>query len=316
MNKLERPIYELDISVIVLTFNPDLNKLFRTLDSIICQKKVKFEIIICDDGSEKPFDRDLKSYFASNNFCSYKTVFHTYNRGTVNNYYSGLIEAKGRYSKVISPGDYLANENTLCEWMHFLEEKGAEWSFSDAYYYRCSPTGEDEFLSVKAYPQLLRPYAMNDRKACIWNYDALRDRACGAAIIGTTHVQLYYTGIIKEKGIRYCEDLIYKLMMFDGIVGCYFPENAVYYEYGTGISTCSDRTWKSKLKEDTDLLYRMICERTDTSDLQKEIQKALKKKYIFQKLFIKGKLYRWLKYHFHPRLTEIPEGSEKYNASK
>ena len=41
----------IDVSVIVVMYNPVLDKLYKTLDSIICQKGVSFEIILCDDGS-------------------------------------------------------------------------------------------------------------------------------------------------------------------------------------------------------------------------------------------------------------------------
>ena len=44
-----------DVSIIVATYNPDLNKLMSTLLSIIIQKGIKFEIIVTDDGSQKDY---------------------------------------------------------------------------------------------------------------------------------------------------------------------------------------------------------------------------------------------------------------------
>ena len=41
-----------DISVVVLTYNPDLNDLKKTLRSIMLQDGVDFEIVIADDGSK------------------------------------------------------------------------------------------------------------------------------------------------------------------------------------------------------------------------------------------------------------------------
>ena len=40
-----------DITILVAIYNADINKLIHTLYSIIIQKEVGFEIIVCDDGS-------------------------------------------------------------------------------------------------------------------------------------------------------------------------------------------------------------------------------------------------------------------------
>lgn len=34
--------------------------------------------------------------------------------------------------------------------------------------------------------------------------------------------------------------------MFDGIIGMYFPENAVFYEFGTGVSTKKSDVWSQR----------------------------------------------------------------------
>ena len=40
-----------DISICVLTYQPNYEKLFMTLTSIICQQGCSYEIIIADDGT-------------------------------------------------------------------------------------------------------------------------------------------------------------------------------------------------------------------------------------------------------------------------
>lgn len=298
----------IDISVIVVTYNPELSKLYKTLDSIICQKGISFEIILCDDGSKVRFDDEIYRYFSTRNFVLYEMVFHDRNEGTVSNYFSGLEKAKGKYTKLISPGDYLVGEFTLYDWIHFLEEKGAEWSFSDIFCHR-SDMGNDGFFKARAYPQIILPYLRNDPYKCAWNYLALCDIANGAAIIGTTRVQMRFCEMIRNKGIRYAEDSIWRLMMFDEVVGCYFPKAAVCYEYGTGISSSSDPIWKERLKKDWKLMIQIMLEETNISARQKKIVKAAMQTSKFKKLFIWGKLRYWLKYHFHPRLTDIPKES-------
>ena len=51
-----------DVSVVVLTYNSDMEKLFGTLRSAICQKQIRFDIVISDDGSDN-FDKERLSDF-------------------------------------------------------------------------------------------------------------------------------------------------------------------------------------------------------------------------------------------------------------
>ena len=50
-----------EVTVIVVTYNQDLNKIIETLDSIVIQEEISFEIIICDDGSIMRFENELRS---------------------------------------------------------------------------------------------------------------------------------------------------------------------------------------------------------------------------------------------------------------
>ena len=299
------------VSVIVITYNQELSKLIQTLDSILIQEGLTFEIIICDDGSKKQYEDELRYYFTLKNFSQYTLVFHDHNKGTVSNYYSGLKIAKGRYSKLLSPGDFFTENDVLYKWLQFMKDNNAEWSFSDAYYYH-SNNGKMNYLRIKAMPQMIRPYIIKDKDRCIWNYFAFNDIAFGAMIIGRTHTQLHFCRIIKDKGIKYCEDYIYRFMMFYGIVGCYFPNAAICYEYGTGVSTSGSNRWRKMLVEEKRKLIQILLNIKDKSELQKRIVNAM---IIFnnsnkiRKLFIRGKIFHSMKCHFYPRLTPIPEES-------
>ena len=302
--------YTFDVSIIVIMYDPDPDKLYQTLDSILIQRNIRYEIIICDDGSRNRLEQELLSYFSKKSFNLYSLVFNDTNHGTVSNYCSGLEKARGRYSKVISPGDYFTDENILSEWIRFMKNRRAEWSFSDTYYY----SHEDRkqlFLKKRAHPQIILPYLKGKKKKCIWNSVALWDNAYGAAILGTTKIQLAYCRMLREKDVIYAEDLIYQLMMFDGRVGCYFPKPAVCYEYGTGISTSCDPVWSKRLRDDRNTTVLIMQEKEDLTDFQKDIIKALKRKKKIEKLFIRGKLCRWLKWHIFPRLTKIPKDMVK-----
>ncbi len=303
-----------DVSVIVITFNPVLKKLYKTLDSVVCQKGIRFEIIVCDDGSQIRFEKELRNYFLMKGLSAYRLIFHDSNKGTVKNYYSGLEQANGTYSKVISPGDFFTDENILFDWVQFLKNNETDWSFSDAYYY-CEDNDKNVFIRKRAHPQVVRPYLKKNNIQCIWNYIANWDNALGAAMLGKTHIQESFCRKLMEEGVVYAEDYIYYLMMFDGIVGSYYPKAAICYEYGTGISTSQNKTWGEKLQDDTLTVRRILMDTENPSIQQKAIIKSFTRKKKIEKVFIRGKLYLWLKYHFFPRLTRIP-GKSGQNEDK
>ena len=78
------------ISVLVLSYNSDIDKLYLTLKSIIKQKIDDFEIVVSDDGSKDNHEQELAEYFKQNDFSNYKLVMNEQNRGTVQNILSGL----------------------------------------------------------------------------------------------------------------------------------------------------------------------------------------------------------------------------------
>lgn len=301
-----------EVSVIVVTYNQTPERIIKTLESIVSQERVNFEVIVCDDGSLNRLDKELKLFFSERSFSQYTLIFHEHNEGTVSNYYSGLLEAKGKYSKLLSPGDYLTGKQTLYDWVRFMEETGADWSFSDTCYYQHSEKKEI-FVRAKAKPQLIGAYKKNDKAKCMWNYLALRDIVNGASILGVTDVQKRYCRIIKEKGIKYCEDFLYRLMVYHGIVGAYFPKAAVIYEYDNGISSSQNSKWKKKLLEDKNKMKCIMLDEKVDSDVQFGIMKALVRNNKGRRMdtfFNKGNLYLRIKRRFFPRLTKIPNKVE------
>lgn len=147
---------EYSVSVLVLTYNPDKEKLFLTLKSILLQKGIRFQIVLADDGSEINFFNCVKEYFDSINFTNYALVANPINRGTVMNAWSGIKLCEGKYVKFISPGDLLYGETVLADWISDTEGKGSDISFSDAVYYQMEQKDKDRFihiLKMRAAPQ-------------------------------------------------------------------------------------------------------------------------------------------------------------------
>lgn len=297
-----------EVSVIVITYNQKLSKLIKTLDSIVIQEGISFEIIICDDGSKVQYEKEIKDYFSSKNFRRYTLILHDHNEGTVSNYLSGLNVAKGEYSKLISPGDYFSEKGILANWIKYMKDNDAAWSFSDAYYYRCY-NEKSCFIRKRAMPQILRPYIKLDKSRCAWNYLVIQEVANGSAILGKKNIQLDFCRNIQKRGIKYCEDYIYRLMMLYGIIGYYYPEPSVCYEYGTGVSTSEKRMWMMKISEDWDKFIHSLKDEKNLTDSQSQMVDALiicSNNNKFLKLFVRGKLIHWIKWYFCPRLTKIP----------
>ena len=51
---------------------------------------------------------------------------------------------------------------------------------------------------------------------------------------------------------------MYRLMLIDGIEILYYPQNAILYEFGVGISTSQNIKWREKLLKDQAEFNRLI----------------------------------------------------------
>lgn len=300
------------VSVVVLTYNPQKDKLIRTLESILQQRDIDFQIVLADDGSKEKYYDVAKKLFEKYEFLNYKLVQNVVNKGTVKNCLSAVEVCNGEYIKLISPGDYFCNTDDLKNWVEFLTEKKAEWSFCDAFYYRFNCEGEAEILEVEAHPQNVKPYLKNNFKQCRWNYVILDDICLGAATICKNHIIREYLELISGK-VFYAEDNIYRLMMAEGLKGIYYPKALIMYEIGDGVSTSQNDIWNKKLKRDWDVTSQMILERCEQD---KKICKALKKIMSLEKIenkylrkissyLIPGYFLRNLKRRLKVRITSI-----------
>ena len=122
-----------DLTVIVVTYNSSWEKLRRTLNSILYQKKVKIELIIADDGSKNNWFRETTEYIGN----SIKVLLlpSEQNMGTVKNIYRAALKASAPYIKTISPGDYFYSEYTVYKWLKYIVFNNSKVSFGRAVYY-------------------------------------------------------------------------------------------------------------------------------------------------------------------------------------
>lgn len=290
-----------EISVIVLSYHPDWKQERQTLLSILYQKDISFEIIVADDGSEENCRDQIVQLFAEHQFTDYTLVMNEQNKGTIANLHSGLKAAKGEYTKCISPGDYLTGETVLKDWAAFIRKEGTEWSFSEAVFYR-NTDGKEEQIFKPAYPVYVKPYLQNNRKKARWNYVILVDAAYGCAIIAKTDLMNRYTEELMQNGCRYAEDYIYRIMMFDGVYGSYYPMGTIFYETGTGISSGKSKKWVKILEDEYQTICRIILDRKDMDPFQVKMARMLRWKInTIALICVPGTFRRFLKIILRPR---------------
>lgn len=292
-----------ELSVIVCAYNPSWKAMQFTLDSFLQQKNISYEIIIADDGSKDNLFQHIKKYFDQHNFLNYILIKNPVNKGTVCNLISGLNVANGEFVKTISPGDAIYGDNTLRKWIDFLKSENLSWAFSDAINYNLV---NDEIIVVSdtCHPMLTAPYVTKDFDERRWYYLVFGDIALGAAILARRDLQIKYCEIIKDK-IIYAEDHIWRMMMFDGIVGGYFNNLSILYEYGTGVSTCGSEFWAQKLKEDWLQADKIIRTKTEINTTQKELLSDWNKfeRGGWRKILIRGFWKYRIRKHFCKRKT-------------
>ena len=262
------------VTVAVLTYNPDPDKLLATLRSIVLQDGIDFEIVIADDGSAKKCFDTIRVFFHDINFDAYQIVENPQNQGTVCNTLSAVENSRGKYIKLISPGDLLGGKNILQKWVATIEKRGAALSFADAVYY--APV-EDHLQPVitNAHPRQIRCYVQGNMQKARYNYLICDDLFLGAATMCLRKTLLPYLQEICGKVI-FAEDNIYRLMAYDQVPVCYFPENAIIYETGLGVSTSGNDIWKVRLRKDWDACSELLLQRCTGSDpIDKKMQYRL-----------------------------------------
>ena len=239
-----------DVSVVVLTYNPVLDDLKRTLRSVMLQEGVSFEIVIADDGSKEEPSEEIKAFFAESGFADYRLVMNPENHGTVINVISGVEESRGKYIKLISPGDYLYDAGSLRHLFDCAEKEQAPFVFGDMLFF---DSGKEEFSVIKrsALPCVTECYKAGsyDAGAIKRNMLIVYDNIHGVSTMVERSVFLKYLKLIEGKVI-YCEDLSYSLMAYEGIKMIHCGHPVAMYGFGFGISTGRSDKWAERIHND------------------------------------------------------------------
>lgn len=282
-----------EVSVAVLTYKPNKEKLLETLQSVLMQKDVRMQIVIADDGSAEPKFDVAEELFRESGFTDYVIVDNKENRGTVYNVQSAVQRCDGTYVKLISPGDLLADATTLRGWVDTIAADNAELSFSDVLYYVPDENGKTP-VSRLAHPADVSCYRAHSPEKFRYHYLILKDLFLGAATLCRRETICKYVDEIAGK-VCYAEDHIYRLMAYDGVRVSYFPQVAIIYETSTGISTSGNDFWQKKLQEDWDTADKLLFARcTGNTPFDRKLQRLADLPQSFG-----GKL---MKYLFFPKM--------------
>lgn len=281
----------IDFSVIVATYNPDYTKLFRTLNSILRQEKCTYEIIITDDGT-KDFNIDLiKDWMKSKSVKNYKIVNNNENLGTVKNVYQGLLKAQGKFVKLISPGDFLYNSDTLYDIYSFMTSNKYDIIFGKAVYYYINNGNKFEIVK-KQNPYNVKPYISNNMKKIKRAYFLYQDYILGASLTCEKSLIINYMKKIVDK-VLYAEDFSVIMMTADNIQVHFFDKYVVWYEWSTGISTSGNSNWGERLKQDNKNCLKSVV--IEHPELKYSYELYHGKRSIKQIIF---KIIRKIRFHF------------------
>lgn len=274
----------LDFSIIVCCYNPDFNELKKTINSILNQKNVNYEIVIADDGSKNNYKDDLSKYLKLiNSEDKFKYSYLKENVGTVKNIINALELCEGNYIKLLSPADYLYNELSLCEYLNAFKEGNYDLVFGDAVYYH-----ENELLNSDVYSYNEKVFKTKNLKKYYCKYGGY---FLGATIAMKKNVQIDMLKRIENK-IIYIEDnpVVTMLLMEDyKLYGINKP--LIWYEFGTGIST--SKNISKRFLDDFDKVNKFLYEYYPNNKLIKRIYNFHK---VAKKSFIKKLIIYLLKF--------------------
>ena len=237
------------ISVLLCTFNSKLEDVFFTLNSILGQKSIDLEVIVCDDASKENHKEEIISYFKDKNFTNYQLSIQKENAGTVKNLLAGLELAKYDYVKPIGAGDTFYKEETCNDVVSFMKENELKLCFVDAVYFNFN----NNQLNIVNHSQ---PMVRDIYNIESFNLDTIKknllfygDYILGASLFYKKELFHDYLDKFKDKVI-YEEDILSVAEIAEGNKIARYPGYGVFYEFGSGIST-KNNSFNQKLINDT-----------------------------------------------------------------
>lgn len=241
------------VSIIIATYNSDIQKIRCTLKQACKQKGVDYEIIIADDASTERHADKIKDIFEENQFSDYQIVDHNNNVGTVRNLLDAVKNAKGEYVFFTAPGDILVDERVIADFYDFAKNKNAKICFGNYVEYGVV---DDEIV----FPDRMNRPAIPE----VYNKEIKEYKTLfffGSFITGSV---VFREKELTQKSLeyishtaKYVEDnttIAYALA--NNVEIYYYDRKMVWYEVGTGLSTSKSQSWNEIIYEE---LNKTMC---------------------------------------------------------
>ena len=265
---------QVEISICVAIYNPNLHELFLTLASAIQQEKISYEIVIADDGSKEDATGRIRDFFTLHHFERYQIIRSAQNKGTVLNYYEAVRNAKGKYIKCISPGDLFYAKDSLYRMIDYMKKNELDACFTDAVFY--SDEMNKTLPVVQVLPQEVDVHEKRNLRMQKIYYLVLSDKVCGAAWMIKRIESIRYIELLVNK-VKYSEDSLYRIMFLDNKNIGYLRLTTIYYRYGNGVSTNQNSKWIRLLHLDDAETNKILLEKCiNKKGFEKRYYKFLK----------------------------------------
>lgn len=236
-----------EFSVMILCYNPEKDALRKTIDSVLVQKGVGWELILADDCSGNGCLEFAKEYLEGRGHPDYKVMAHEKNVGTVQNIYDAIQLAEGRYIKCIGAGDLLLEDTTLKKVYDYMQETSCTMCFGKMQAYRMNR--EDVEKVDYFWPPDIGAFIGRRQKRIERNVVRNHGWIPGASMFYDT--AKFKKGLEEITGtVKYCEDLLQVLLLVHQERIAYFPCGTVYYEMGSGISTNNNGGNSGRMQND------------------------------------------------------------------
>lgn len=234
------------VSVHVLIYNGSWERVRATLNSVIMQKGIDFELIIVDDCSKENLSDKIKDFLSRHNFTNYRLIVHEKNLGTVATCLEAAKESRAEYMRGLGQGDMFFDEYALRDLYDYMLKTDAEVMISKAVFYHAF-SKPIEIFAHRRYPQDIKAY--DDPDDLRESYLIHDDRVSGASVMFRREVFAEYMSEAVSEGMKYIEDFMIKCMVFDKRRIKFFDRNAIFYEFGAGISTAKAKDHTHRTKE-------------------------------------------------------------------
>lgn len=241
-------------SVVILTYNCELSKLLLTLESVVRQQKIDYEIIVADDCSEV-FDEEAIKAYLKMKAAEYRIVRQKKNVGTVKNVYEALLQCRGEYVKLIGSGDLLYAPDTLYKMCQAMEETGSTAGFGlmKSFFEKDGVCQKQNIIA----PNNIDAFIRNDMKEIYNTIVKYEQWICGASLIYNTRKIIPFVKEIAGK-VKYCEDMMTQLVVMEHQKICFTKCYSVWYEIDSGISNNTERKYAGRVLADQVSFYKIV----------------------------------------------------------